>query len=270
VVTFGRGQPNPLAGPLAQVLQSREVDKNGLDVIYWICDGKANHAGDGVWNGITGNYKLLGNEIEWSGPDEPFGPKRVLSSELVMRAFLDCCENGDHIRTAFNVAEHREYALPKGRKIDTNLNGNIMRNRMGDLLINKPIPEEDFMATMTEAEKKALMDSVESIAEIKRLVFGQPIGGAFKYADGLGDMNWVFVSASGRLLQVVWYGGWAIRELGSDLLPNLGGVGIIRDAADNIGRLDLFVEDTHGDIWCHTFDPTARPAVWTKTKVEVE
>lgn len=129
VVTNGRGGSNPLPGPLAQTLQSRERDVRGLDVVYFIADGKANHAGTGTWNGISGNYKLLGNEIEWSGPSEAFPASRILTSELIARAMLDVCTGSNDD----DVAEHREYATPAGRKIDTNLDGNVLRRRMREL-----------------------------------------------------------------------------------------------------------------------------------------
>lgn len=143
IVTFGRGKPgdpNYLPGPLAQTLQSRERDANGLDVVYFVADGKANHAGTGEWNGVSGNYEFFGNEIEWSGPNEFFPSQRELTSELIARAMLNCCVNGGDPDMA---AEHREYARPIGRKIDTNLDGNKMRRRMAELDQAPPTPEEE-------------------------------------------------------------------------------------------------------------------------------
>lgn len=127
IVTNGRGGANPLLGPLAQILQSRESGTK--DKAYVIASGKANHAGTGIWNGISGNYKLLGNEIEWSGPNEAFSAARIDVSERIMAALLDCCTGTNND----DVAEHREYATPAGRKIDTNLPGNVMRARMAIL-----------------------------------------------------------------------------------------------------------------------------------------
>lgn len=131
VITNGRSD---LPGPLAQVYQSRYVDHNGRDIVYVVASGKANHAGRGHWNGISGNYNLLGLEIAWSGPHEHFPAKRIETSELVMRALLDCCAGTN----TDDVAEHREYATPHGRKIDTNLDGNTLRRRMREL-DNPPI-----------------------------------------------------------------------------------------------------------------------------------
>lgn len=133
VIINGRSD---LPGPLANTYQSRIVDPNGLDVVYVIASGKANHAGVGIWNGIVGNYKFLGLEIEWAGPTEMFVGvnKRQLTSELIMRAMMDCCSgtNDD------DACEHREYATPKGRKIDTNLTD--IRQRMAELRAGSPAP----------------------------------------------------------------------------------------------------------------------------------
>lgn len=132
IVTNGRSD---LPGPLAQILQSRE-SAGTKDKAYVIASGKANHAGAGVWNGISGNYALLGNEIEWSGPGEAFSAARIDISERIMAALLDCCTGTNNN----DVAEHREYATPAGRKIDTNLDGNVMRRRMAVLRSGTPSP----------------------------------------------------------------------------------------------------------------------------------
>ena len=143
VVTNGRSD---LPGPLCNAYQSRRVDSNGLDVVYVVAAGKANHAGAGTWNGISGNYKLLGLEIEWSGPNEAFANvrRRKLTSELIMRALMDCCTGTNDN----DACEHREYAPT--RKIDTNLSGDELRRRMTELR-GAPAPaptpsEEDDMA----------------------------------------------------------------------------------------------------------------------------
>lgn len=121
-VTFGRPD---LRYMLAQVLQSREPPDQD-DKAYVIGTGWAAHAGNGELNGIRGNRLLLANEIEWSGPREFFSSRRKDVSERIMAALLDCCtgDNND------DVGEHREYARPAGRKIDTNLSGDELRARM--------------------------------------------------------------------------------------------------------------------------------------------
>lgn len=58
------GRPD-LAGPLCNVMQSREVDGN--DIAYVIAAGRANHAGSGGWRGLSGNSSVYGLEIEHTG-----------------------------------------------------------------------------------------------------------------------------------------------------------------------------------------------------------
>jgi LysM domain len=125
VVTNGRGAPNPLPGPLCQIYQSREPDGN--DIIFVVASGIANHAGKGTWAGVSGNSKSMGLEIEWSGPQESFPARRKAISELAMAALMDCAlgTNPD------DACEHREYA--PDRKIDTNLDGNELRQRIRQL-----------------------------------------------------------------------------------------------------------------------------------------
>lgn len=136
VITNGRPD---LTGPLAQLNQTRDVDqRTGLDFVWLVATGKANHAGAGVLNGIVGNYKLLGLEIDWAGSGEFFGPMRELTSELCMRAMLDCCAGTD----TNDVGEHREYARPLGRKQDTNLSGDKLRQRMRTITPFRPDEEE--------------------------------------------------------------------------------------------------------------------------------
>jgi len=128
VVTKGRGGEKPLPGPLCQIYQSREPDGN--DIIFLIASGIANHAGKGVWQQVSGNARSMGLEIEWSGPGESFSAGRKAIAEQAMAALMECAlgTNPD------DACEHREYATPAGRKIDTNLDGDELRRRMRELM----------------------------------------------------------------------------------------------------------------------------------------
>lgn len=134
ILTHGRSD---LPGPLCAVGQERAPSDRD-DRAYVVASGKANHAGDGLWNGIRGNYKLLGLEIEWAGPTETFSSRRRDVSERIMAALLDCCAG----TSSADAAEHREYALPPGRKIDTNLSGHDLRRRLAILRTPAPPPTE--------------------------------------------------------------------------------------------------------------------------------
>lgn len=131
ILTQGRSD---LPGPLCAVGQERGPGTRD-DLAYVIASGKANHAGDGNLNGITGNYKLLGLEIEWAPQlNEGFSDRRRDVSERIIAALSECCQNyswGD-------AGEHREYALPAGRKIDTYLPGDELRDRVLALRAGEP------------------------------------------------------------------------------------------------------------------------------------
>jgi len=182
VVTHGRSD---LPGPLCHVLQSRGP---GRDKAYVVASGIANHAGKGLWNGISGNSKLLGLEIEWQGPNEHFPASRIDVSERIMRALLDCCTGTN----TNDVAEHREYATPKGRKIDTNLDGNVLRRRMIELRQNpnpQPEPQPQPEPEPEEEDMLALITCIPSrLKELPPQMQDAISKGAWLFTDG--DRFW--------------------------------------------------------------------------------
>lgn len=146
-VTYGRGEPNPLPGPLCQVLQSREGGTKP-DKAYCVASGQANHAGVGVWSGVTsGNRNGTGNEIEWSGPGEVFPQNRYETTVRIGAAFQSLNPNPD----GKWCCNHREYATPIGRKIDTNLDGNRLR-----LAVNSRLTGDDMYEDADRAMLKAI------------------------------------------------------------------------------------------------------------------
>jgi hypothetical protein len=140
-VTFGRPD---LPYNLCQILQSREGGTLP-DKAYCVSAGRAVHAGEGVWLGVErGNSNGTGNEIEWSGPAEPFPGNRYDTTVRIAAASIKL-----QMSSSRYVPNHREYALPPGRKVDTNLDGLRLRRDIESLL-GAPIPtppgdEEDDM-----------------------------------------------------------------------------------------------------------------------------
>ena len=113
------GRPD-LPGPLCNVMQSRE--SGAADIAYVIAAGKANHAGEGGWKGLTGNASVYGLEIEHDGVSA-LPQSRIDTAAAIHRAMF----GGD---PAY-VCQHREWT---SRKIDaaTNVDGNEFRQRVGD------------------------------------------------------------------------------------------------------------------------------------------
>jgi hypothetical protein len=110
IVIHGRGEPNPLPGPLAQILLGRS------GACYIIASGKANHAGTGSYPTIypiSGNTNLLGIEAENSGLGEPWTVPQVRSYVILCAALATQCR-----LTPAQVISHYEWAKPTGRKID--------------------------------------------------------------------------------------------------------------------------------------------------------
>ena len=121
IVTFGRPD---LAGPLSQLLLARD------GTYYVIAAGKCWHAGGGSWNGVTdGNAHFIGIEAENNGVDEVWPEHQ-----------LDCYARGcaailKHIKAGAEMcAGHKEYCLPKGRKIDPDFSMPDFRKRVSHYL----------------------------------------------------------------------------------------------------------------------------------------
>lgn len=85
VVVYGR---SGLPGPLANVLQARD------NTIYVVAAGRANHAGQGSWRGLSGNSSVFGNEVENTGYNtgpsgEPWQEDQIDTMARVAAAMAD-------------------------------------------------------------------------------------------------------------------------------------------------------------------------------------
>lgn len=98
-----------LPGPLAQLGLGRD------GTYYVIAAGRANHAGEGLWQGITsGNSSFIGIEAENAGVVADVWP------EVQLDAYVrGCAAILKHVGApAIMCCGHKEYRLPKGTKID--------------------------------------------------------------------------------------------------------------------------------------------------------
>jgi len=102
-----------LPGPLAQLGLGRD------GTYYVIAAGRCNHAGSGLWNGVSrGNSHFIGIEAENSGRDDDF-PWPLVQLEAYQRGVAAILR---HLNLdAECCAGHKEYALPLGRKPDPSL-----------------------------------------------------------------------------------------------------------------------------------------------------
>ena len=135
--TITKGRPD-LAGPLCNYGLGRD------GTVYVVAAGRAYHAGPGKWQGVTaGNSEMIGIEAENDGVGEPWPAVQVEAYVRLVAAILK------QIGAAPIMAcGHREFALPKGRKIDpTGIDLDAFRLQvaavMNGALVRPPIPKAD-------------------------------------------------------------------------------------------------------------------------------
>ncbi len=114
-----------LPGPLAQVGLGRD------GTYYVLASGRCNHAGKGIWKGITtGNTNFIGIEAENGGKlTDSWPPIQLNAYHQGVAAILkflnlssdDCCG-------------HKEYALPLGRKPDPLFNMDDFRQKVASFM----------------------------------------------------------------------------------------------------------------------------------------
>ena len=106
IVTNGRPD---LAGPLAQLVLGRD------GTYFVIAAGRCNHAGAGEWHGVEdGNGELIGIEAENAGTGKEPWPLVQMDAYVRGVVALLAKIGADPLM----AAGHKEYALPRGRKID--------------------------------------------------------------------------------------------------------------------------------------------------------
>lgn len=121
------GRPD-LSGPLCNVMQSREP--NGNDIAYIVAAGRANHAGSGGWDGLTGNSSVYGLEIEHTGVSPLTIQRQETAAKIHAALGVD----------PSLVCQHYEWAPT--RKIDaaTGVDGNHFRVLVRQYQGSAPIP----------------------------------------------------------------------------------------------------------------------------------
>lgn len=109
--TVLHGRPDdkpPLHGPLSHLLLARD------GTFHVVAAGRTNHAGRGYWQGVTdGNAHFIGIEAENNGAGEPWPEVQMHAYAVGVAAILEHVKADDVM-----AAGHKEFALPKGRKID--------------------------------------------------------------------------------------------------------------------------------------------------------
>lgn len=136
VLVEGRGPPDPLAGPLAQLGLGRD------GTFYVIAAGLANHAGAGEWRGFSGNSNFIGIEAENSGTaDDPWPEAQMDAYRRGVAAILARIGSDANMCCA-----HKEYA--PGRKTDPSFEMDPFREGVralmsGAAVVRPLIPADD-------------------------------------------------------------------------------------------------------------------------------
>jgi len=121
----GRGGAHPVSGPIANL----GLGRNGT--FYIVAAGRAYHAGEGNWRGVTnGNSSLIGIEPENTGLlDDPWPQVQLEAYSRGIAALLK------HIVAGVDMcAGHKEYALPPGRKVDPDFDMKTFRAKVASFI----------------------------------------------------------------------------------------------------------------------------------------
>jgi N-acetyl-anhydromuramyl-L-alanine amidase AmpD len=151
-----------LKGPLCQLGLGRD------GTYYVIAAGRANHAGEGSWNGIvSGNSSFIGIEAENSGRKADPWPE--VQSDAYHRGVAAILA---HVgRTAASCCGHKEYALPAGRKSDPDVDMDAFRDRVARILGGQAAPLELIPAVEPAGKARRTMrrgDSGPDVAELQK------------------------------------------------------------------------------------------------------
>jgi peptidoglycan hydrolase-like protein with peptidoglycan-binding domain len=160
-----------LPGPLSQLGLGRD------GTYYVIAAGRCNHAGAGIWNGVTnGNSSFIGVEAENTGlaNDFPWPAVQVDAYQRGVAAILR------HLNIGVGCcAGHREYALPAGRKPDPSLDMTTFRSSVAAILNGAaPVPTLIPAVEPAGAGRPTLRrgDTGAHVAEVQRKLGVNPPG----------------------------------------------------------------------------------------------
>jgi hypothetical protein len=138
------GRPD-LSGPLCNLLLSRDA------TFHLVAAGKANHAGKGQWHGVVeGNTEMIGIEAENNGSTEPW-PEAQMDTLLAGSAALLLHMNADSVM----CAGHKEYAVPRGRKVDPDFDMVAFRDHLEAMMLNE-MPPLRITVPQTDPERAML------------------------------------------------------------------------------------------------------------------
>jgi N-acetyl-anhydromuramyl-L-alanine amidase AmpD len=163
VITNGR--PG-LKGPLAQLGLGRD------GTYYVVAAGRAQHAGKGLWGGVsTGNSCFIGIEAENTGK-EPYPDVQMEAYVRGVAAILRKLG-----ATEAMCCGHKEYALPKGRKPDPAFDMDAFRARV-KAVMDGAAPPAPLIPAMDAKKRPTLRrgHKGDAVVELQKLLAAAGLG----------------------------------------------------------------------------------------------
>ncbi len=194
LIINGRPPPNALPGPLSQLYLARS------GVWYVVAAGRCNHAGQGEWQGvINGNSELIGVEAENAGTvHDPWPETQMDSYERGCAAILKHANLDDVM-----VGGHKEYARPRGRKIDPTFDMIEFREDVEAHMAGSAVPTRPVTSTDPARSMLRKGDSGSSVKLLQTLLnrsgASPPLGGDGDFGPATDRAVKAFQSSHGLL-----------------------------------------------------------------------
>jgi N-acetyl-anhydromuramyl-L-alanine amidase AmpD len=163
-----------LPGPLSQLF----LDRDGT--FHVVAAGRCNHAGAGRWQGVTaGNTEMIGIEARNAGDGHDPWPEPQIEAYARGCAAILIRVHADSVM----CAGHKEYALPRGRKIDPSFDMPGFRDRVEAYMTaddHRIVEPSTFPVPAADPARAMLRkgDQGNSVRELQRLL-GITQDGAF-------------------------------------------------------------------------------------------
>lgn len=179
VMVHHTGNPKPGNMPTLEVLKRGRMDLRGPlanlglgrdGTYYVVAAGRANHAGVGQYRQVkTGNSSFIGIEAEHSGDPSEQWPEaqrdafaRGVAALLnYLNASLDMC------------IAHKEWALPKGRKVDPCFDMPEFRTLISDYMLGRtppppvPVGDQEGRPTLRRGSEGELVEELQERLDVR-------------------------------------------------------------------------------------------------------
>lgn len=168
---ISQGRPD-LAGPLSHLF----LDDDGT--YYVVAAGRCNHAGAGKWQGVTaGNTNFIGIEARNAGDGKDIWEPAQMDAYIKgVAAILKYC----HLDSVM-AAGHKEYALPKGRKVDPTFDMIAFREHVDNILHTGTTQPLNVIPVVTVDPVRSMLMKGSQGPDVKKLqtLLGIVADGAF-------------------------------------------------------------------------------------------